>query len=144
MSSEHHHHHWASDAEPLPRGSGAGKLLFFDAFSGIAGDMTIAALLDLGVPFGVVEEAVEPLGLAGVHVRAEPERVGAIGAHRFSVDIDAPQPERTHADIDRLLASASLDSSLSASAEPASHELGAPSSPLGFRRRAAATRFGSG
>jgi hypothetical protein len=116
MTSDHPHRHGQHEPEPpgpaeapLPRGSGRGKLLFLDAFSGIAGDMTIAALLDLGVPFGVLEEVVRPLGLEGVRLSVEPVRVGAIGAHRFSVEVEAPQPERTHAEIDQLLASAPLD-----------------------------------
>jgi hypothetical protein len=83
--------------------------LFLDAFAGIAGDMTIAALLDLGVPLGVLEEVVRPLGLEGVRLWVESVRAGAIGARRFRVEVEAPQPERTHAEIDHLLGSAPLD-----------------------------------
>ncbi len=39
---------------PLARGAGVGHVLFFDAPSGLAGDMIIAALVDLGVPATVV------------------------------------------------------------------------------------------
>src|SRR5690349_7898787 len=62
------HAHGASHASgPLGRGEGKGKTLFLDAFSGIAGDMTIAALVDLGVPFAVLENAFEELPLSGFH-----------------------------------------------------------------------------
>jgi uncharacterized protein (TIGR00299 family) protein len=71
--------------------------------------MTIAALLDLGVPQSVIDDAVRTLGLEGVRLRVEPVRVGAIGARKFSVEVEAPQPERTHAEIDRMLAAAPLD-----------------------------------
>jgi len=116
MTASHPHPHGHHDPDPpapregpLPPGSGHGKLLFLDAFSGIAGDMTIAALLDLGVPLGVLEEAVRPLGLEGVELHVERVRAGAIGARRFWVEVAAPQPERTHAEIDHLLGSAPLD-----------------------------------
>lgn len=100
---------------PLPRGCGAGKLLLLDAPSGIAGDMTVAALLDLGVPFDVVTGALSALELADVAVRVEPARTGAIGGSRFVVDVTGPQPERRYGDIDALLERSPL--------EPATREL---------------------
>ena len=97
-----------SHREPLPAGAGAGKLLFLDAASGVAGDMTIAALVDLGVPLSVVEEAIAVLPLSGVSLRLEASHAGAIGASRFDVLVDGAQPERPYAEIDAMLAAASL------------------------------------
>jgi uncharacterized protein (TIGR00299 family) protein len=93
---------------PLGPGGGEGKLLFFDAASGIAGDMTIAALVDLGVPLSVVETAVAALSLPGVHVVARPVRRGAIGATHFDVHVHGAQPERTYRQIDALIAGSAL------------------------------------
>src|SRR5947209_1188628 len=70
-SGDHGHSHGDDDhpmRAPLTEGAGAGKVLFFDAFSGTAGDMTIAALLDLGVPLLVIERAVAALPLDGFHL----------------------------------------------------------------------------
>ena len=39
------------------------RILFFDCPTGIAGDMLLAALLDLGVPKEVIEEPLFSLGL---------------------------------------------------------------------------------
>ncbi len=94
--------------EDLPRGAGAGKLLFFDAFAGIAGDMTVAALVDLGVPWHVVEDALGALGLPGVNVHLGAGFAGPIHGASFHVEELAPQPERSHAEIAHLLAAPGL------------------------------------
>ncbi|HYO96400.1 MAG TPA: LarC family nickel insertion protein, partial [Polyangiaceae bacterium] len=127
---EHHHHHEhthahaepgahthehslpppsASPNSPLAQGAGAGKTLLFDLPSGIAGDMTIAALVDLGVPFEVVVQAVGKLQLHGYELSLLPARASVIGGSRFEVHVTAPQPERRYADIDALLANAALE-----------------------------------
>jgi uncharacterized protein (TIGR00299 family) protein len=92
----------------LERGAGEGKLLFLDAPSGIAGDMTIAALVDLGVPFAEVERVVGCLPLDGYRLELSRGFAGAIGASHFQVHIDGAQPERRYAEIDALLAEAAL------------------------------------
>ncbi len=101
---EHSHEH---DGE-LSRGKGQGKVLFFDTFSGIAGDMAIASLLDLGVPLGVVEEAMRALPVEGYDLRVERVWRNAIGAIKFDVAVSGTQPERTWQSIDTMLAEAPL------------------------------------
>jgi uncharacterized protein (TIGR00299 family) protein len=98
----------ASHRPELSRDAGEGKTLFFDLPSGIAGDMTVAALVDLGVPFSEVIAAVGSLGLEGFSIEITPGFAGAIGASRFTVSVDKPQPERRYAEIDELLATAPL------------------------------------
>lgn len=109
----HSHSHTHSPAptpsrSPLEEGSGSGKILFFDAFSGIAGDMTIAALLDLGVPLLVVERAVAALPIDGFHLHRGHVHRSGIVATTFDVHIERDQPERTYGDIDRMLIDSSL------------------------------------
>lgn len=126
VHDDHHHHHHhprsrararratvrSGDAElrraPLSEGAGAGKTLFFDTFSGIAGDMTVAALVDLGVPFDIVERAISALRLDGVTPRIERAEVGSIGALRFDVVVTKAQAHRHYPDIDALIAKAKL------------------------------------
>lgn len=110
-SHSHSHAHASPEAhrQPLARGAGSGKLLFFDTYSGIAGDMTTAALVDLGVPFSVIEQAVSTLELPGVELRLESTFAGAIGATRFDVVIDEQPGERAYREIDALLAGAPLE-----------------------------------
>jgi uncharacterized protein (TIGR00299 family) protein len=94
--------------DDLSEGCGRGKILFLDAASGIAGDMTIAALVHLGVPFRAIESAVAALPLAGFELRLATGRVGAIAANRFEVQIDAGQTERHYAEIRQLIESSPL------------------------------------
>jgi pyridinium-3,5-bisthiocarboxylic acid mononucleotide nickel chelatase len=94
---------------PLERGAGRGKLLFFDMVSGIAGDMTIAALVDLGVPFSVVEDAVRALGLSGYALELAKASAGAIGATHFDVTVQGDQPHRRYREIAAMIAAAPLD-----------------------------------
>jgi len=103
------------DADParhradLEAGAGRGKLLFLDAFAGIAGDMTIAALVDLGVPLSIVSGVVTALGLHDVEVHASRAMAGAIGATGFHVHEPAAGAERSFADIRGLISGSSLD-----------------------------------
>jgi uncharacterized protein (TIGR00299 family) protein len=99
-----HEHEHAHEVAVLPEGAGVGKVLFFDAFSGTAGDMTIAALLDLGVPFSVVEGAVAALPLEGFHLHRGHAHRSGIVATTFDVHVESPQPERTYGAIDAMLA----------------------------------------
>jgi uncharacterized protein (TIGR00299 family) protein len=93
----------------LEAGAGRGKILFFDAFSGTAGDMTIAALLDLGVPLLVIETALAALPLEGFHLHRGHVHRSGIVASTFEVHVEGPQPERTYGEIDGMLAAASLE-----------------------------------
>lgn len=87
----------------LERGEGKDKLLFLDAPSGLAGDMTIAALVDLGVPERVIEEAIAPLGLSGFRLSFGARTKSGIVGTSFDVVVESAQPERTYGSIRRML-----------------------------------------
>ena len=103
-----HSHPPVGGSGPLGRGEGKGKTLFLDAFSGVAGDMTIAALVDLGVPFAVLENAFEELPVAGFHAHLGHVHRSGIVATTFDVHVEGKQPERTYGWIDRMLAESGL------------------------------------
>lgn len=86
----------------LERGAGAGKRLHLDAFSGVAGDMFVAALLDLGVPVAPIEAAIASVGLE-VELRHEYVARSSIRARRFEVIAPDEAHERTHRAIAAML-----------------------------------------
>ena len=61
------------------------KICYFDAFSGIAGDMTVAALIDAGAAFEPLAGALDSLGM-GATFRVEKVKRGGIAATRFVVE----------------------------------------------------------
>jgi hypothetical protein len=63
------------------------RILYFDCFSGICGDMTIAALVDLGVPEEHLRAELGKLGLPGWRLRLKPDSKHGIGGIRADVDI---------------------------------------------------------
>jgi len=100
--------------EPLPRGAGAGLCLFVDAYTaGIAGDMFVAALLDLGVPLRAITDQLnllEASGFTGYRLEAVHSEKSCVVAPRFVVvETLEPgsrgQPTRDYAEIRRMLES---------------------------------------
>jgi uncharacterized protein (TIGR00299 family) protein len=123
----HHHEHSHEGAPKLPllkEGDGAGKTIFFDMFSGVAGDMTIAALLDLGVPLLVVERAVAALPLEGFHLHRGHAHKSAIVATSFDVHLEGAQPHRTFGTIDAMLDESPLAANVKALARRIFRTLG--------------------
>jgi hypothetical protein len=114
---EHAHEHMHAHGRALEAGAGKGRVLFLDAPSGLAGDMIIAALLDLGVPRAVVEDAVAALGLGGFHLHFGHRTRSGVVATAFDVHVDAPQPQRTYGQIRALLDAAPLPPALRARAQ---------------------------
>ena len=64
------------------------RILYLDCFSGASGDMIAGALVDAGVPFEVLAETVDSLGLDGVGAGSERVDRSGIGAAKFRVTVD--------------------------------------------------------
>ena len=93
---------------PLAKNAGQGLTLFLDTVAGIAGDMTIAALIDLGVPIAVVEAAIGALGLDGYHLHFGSRIHHGIVATAFDVHVERDQPHRRYRDVRDILEKSSL------------------------------------
>lgn len=61
------------------------QTLYLECYSGISGDMTVAALLDLGADQRVLEEGLKSLGLEGYQIRISRVKKGGIDACDFDV-----------------------------------------------------------
>ena len=87
------------------------KLLYFDAFAGASGDMTVGALLSLGVPLQHVEGQLRLLPLSGYTVTAERRQVHGLEAVKFDVHVTAPahHAHRSFRDIRALLENSALE-----------------------------------
>jgi pyridinium-3,5-bisthiocarboxylic acid mononucleotide nickel chelatase len=71
------------------------KTLYFDCFSGAAGDMILGALLDAGLPFDELRAALGSLGVEGWDISAERVMRAGITATKFRVhEQGEPSPHR--------------------------------------------------
>jgi hypothetical protein len=61
------------------------KTLYFDCFSGISGDMTIGALLDVGLDFDFLKTELDKLPIDGFDVRLSRVERASISAAKFDV-----------------------------------------------------------
>ncbi len=92
------------------------KTIYFDCFSGISGDMTLGALLDLGVDLERIRIELEKLDLHGYSLRSERISRHGISATKFSVILhseggDHDHPHRTFSEILRIIDSSGISDS---------------------------------
>jgi uncharacterized protein (TIGR00299 family) protein len=106
---DHDHDHGTEAARPpLQPGPVASRIVYLDCFSGIAGDMTLAALVDAGVPLPAIEERLGTLGVEGWRIVTRRVARSGIGALKLDVEIDPRQPERTWVSIRTTIEAAAL------------------------------------
>lgn len=65
-----------------------GKILYLECNSGISGDMTVGALLDLGADREVLEQALESLGVEGYHLHFGRKVTCGLDAYDFDVHLE--------------------------------------------------------
>lgn len=76
------------------------KVLYFDCFSGAAGDMILGALLDAGLPFPALQAALGSLAVEGWSVSAERVLRAGVSATKFRVreeGVQEPSAAGAHA-----------------------------------------------
>lgn len=73
-----------------------GKILYLECNSGISGDMTVGALLDLGADRQVLENALKSLGVDGYHLHFGRKDVCGLDAFDFDVHLEAEGHVHSH------------------------------------------------
>lgn len=87
-------------------------MLYLDCQAGISGDMTVAALLDLGVPLDHVQSELDRLALPAGSFTISTHRTERrhFPALKFDVAVHDHHTHRHYADIDAMIAASSLSS----------------------------------
>ena len=83
------------------------RVAHFDCFSGISGDMTLAALFDLGVPQDAVFAGIASLGLP-IKIAAEKVTKGGFAATQIFIDAPHQHEHRHLPDIEAILSRGNL------------------------------------
>ena len=79
------------------------KTAYLDAFSGLAGDMMVGALIDCGLDFANLTLALASLPLTGYRLGQNRRVMSGISAVKFEVEVSKPQPERHLGEITAMI-----------------------------------------
>ena len=84
------------------------KIAYFDAFSGISGDMVMGAFLDLGVSLDLLKAEFSKLPLDGYTVHQSERVQSGIRAVKFDVEVTTKHHERSFHSIAEMLDASTL------------------------------------
>jgi pyridinium-3,5-bisthiocarboxylic acid mononucleotide nickel chelatase len=83
-------------------------IAYFDCFSGISGDMTLGAFIDLGVPVEWLKDRIETLPLTGFEVLAQTVSRNGIQAKSVDVRVKDDTTSRHYKDIKSIIEKSAL------------------------------------
>ena len=84
------------------------KTLYLDSFAGIAGDMFLGLMFDLGIDEEMVRQELGRLDLTGYELTVRREKRCGVAGVFVDIAIDAGQPSRSWLAIDQLIATSAL------------------------------------
>jgi uncharacterized protein (TIGR00299 family) protein len=85
------------------------KIAYFDCFSGISGDMTLGAFLDLGLDLDTLTGHLAKMKLGGYKLAVSREKRGAISGTRLHIQVEkGKQPHRSMAQIREMIGESRL------------------------------------
>ena len=85
------------------------RIVYFDCFAGVSGDMLIGALIDLGADFESLTKQLSSLGLKGYELTNLQVMRNGLAAIKFDVGVDQQkQPARKLADVRKIIDDSTL------------------------------------
>ncbi|HOF33988.1 MAG TPA: nickel pincer cofactor biosynthesis protein LarC [Spirochaetota bacterium] len=115
------------------------KVLYFDCFAGISGDMTVGALIDLGADEKELLQSLDSLHLHGYRIEIKKALKNGISGTDFNVIIEEDHSHHSHhhhhhsrnlSDISNIINSSPLDSSVKELSLKIFHEIAAAESKI--------------
>lgn len=86
------------------------KIIYFDCFSGVSGDMILGALIDAGLDIAELEAELAKLNVPGYKIGAEKTARNSISGTKFSVEVSGEHhPKRNLGDIIQIIDRSALD-----------------------------------
>ena len=80
------------------------RILYYDCFAGISGDMNLGAMVDLGVPLSRLEEELKKLPLAGYELKIKEDRRRGLRGTKVDVLTEGDHhPRRALSDVERII-----------------------------------------
>jgi len=90
------------------------RILYYDCFAGISGDMNLGALVDLGVDADYLKEELEKLGIKGFQLDVKPDMRKGISGTKVTVVVENQDNEKHRhlRHIEELINNSSLSESI--------------------------------
>ncbi len=86
------------------------KILYYDCFAGISGDMNLAAMIDLGVDADYLKDELSKLPITGYAIKVTKDQRHGISGTKVEVDLDREEKHshRNLSDIESIIDKSSL------------------------------------
>ena len=89
------------------------KILYYDCFSGISGDMNLAAMIDIGVSETYLKKELLKLNVTNFEIIATDEKINGIGGTKVTVNLTKEDKKHRHlSDIKEIINSSELNDNI--------------------------------
>jgi hypothetical protein len=109
------------------------KILYFDCFSGMAGDMALGALVDAGLDPDILSRELKKLKIKGYELKTAKVMRGTLSGTKFDVIVKDSHREHSHrslAEISKLIDESSLSSTVKENAKNIFNTIGKAESKI--------------